>query len=80
MIILRIIAIVTLFCCRQPESSQRPTFPQLVELLSRADYELFMWEEADLKRMNNPQVKEIGAPLDTAKELYQDLQKSYMTL
>ena len=34
---------------RQPERSCRPTFPQLVEFLSRADFELFLWEEEDLK-------------------------------
>ena len=35
------------YCC--------PTFPQLVGLLSRADFELFVWEEEDLKpRDSNP--------------------------
>ena len=64
--------------CRQPESSHRPTFPQLVELLSRADFELFAWEEEDLRNSDPLQVKIIGAPLETAKNLYPDLQRSYI--
>ena len=51
------------FTFRQPECSCRPTFPQLVELLSRADFELFLWEEEDL-RNSDPRVKETGAPLE----------------
>ena len=63
---------------RQPESYRRPTFPQLVELLSRADFELFAWEEEDLKDSDPLQIKTIGAPLETAKNLYFDLQTSYI--
>ena len=63
---------------RQPESSLRPTFPQLVELLSRTDFELFVWEEEDLIG-SDPQVKMIGAPLEVAKNLYPELQRSYQT-
>ena len=62
---------------RLAESSHRPTFPQLVELLSRTDFELFVWEEEDL-RSSDPQVKVIGAPLETAKNLYPELQRSYL--
>ena len=61
---------------RQPERSRRPTFPQLVELLSRADFELFLWEEEDL-RNSDPRVKVIGAPLEVAMELYPELQRMY---
>ena len=64
---------------RQPESYRRPTFPQLVELLSRAVFELFAWEEEDLKERDPLQIKTIGAPLETAKNLYLDLQMTYIT-
>ena len=66
---------------RQPESGNRPTFPQLVELLSRADFELFTWEEEDLRNSTSDplKVKTTGAPLETAKNLYHDLQTSYIT-
>ena len=65
------------FTFRQPERSCRPTFPQLVELLSRADFELFLWEEEDL-RYSDPRVKEIGAPLEITTGLYPELQKMYL--
>jgi hypothetical protein len=63
---------------RQPDSCDRPTFPQLVELLSRADFELFAWEEEDLRDSDRLQVKTIGAPLETAKNLYPHLQTLYI--
>ena len=61
---------------RQPDSIQRPTFPQLIEMLSRTDFKLFAWEEEDL-RGGDLRVKVIGAPLETAKNLFLELQKSY---
>ena len=61
---------------RQPEKSCRPTFSQLVEMLSRADFELFIWEEEDLKGCDQ-RVKVIGAPLELARNLYSDLQNVY---
>ena len=45
-------------------------------MLSRADFELFAWEEEDLKDIE-PGAKVIGAPLESAKNLFLDLQKSY---
>ena len=68
---------ITVISNRKPESSRRPTFPQLVEMLSRADFELFAWEEEDLKD-SDPQVKLIGAPLEVAQDLYPELQRSYI--
>ena len=47
-----------------------------MEMLSRADFELFVWEEEDV-RNSDPQVKLIGAPLELAKDLYHELQISY---
>ena len=67
----------TMFIHRNREYSRRPTFPQLVELLSRTDFELLVWEEEDLIG-SDPQVKVIGAPLEVAKNLYPELQRSYL--
>ena len=61
---------------RKPKSSHRPTFTQLVEMLSRADFELFVWKEEDL-RDTDPRVKDIGAPLEVAEKLYLDIQNMY---
>ena len=49
---------------------------QLVEMLSRAEFELFVWEETDLKDFD-PQVKVIGALLEVSQKLYLDLQNMY---
>ena len=46
-------------------------------MLSRADFELFVWKEEDLKD-THPQVKDIGAPLEVAENIYLDLQNMYM--
>ena len=68
---------VTSLLHRHPDCSSRPTFPQLVEMLSRADFELFVWEEEEDLRNSDPQVKLIGAPLEVAKDLYHQLQRMY---
>ena len=68
---------VTILYDRHPKSSQRPSFSQLVEMLSQAEFELFVWEEADLKDFD-PQVKVIGAPLEVSQKLYFDLQNMYI--
>jgi hypothetical protein len=50
-----------------------------VELLSRADFELFLWEEEDLRNCgSDPRVREIGAPLEIATGLYAQLHKTYL--
>ena len=46
-------------------------------MLSRAEFELFEWEEEDIKDQD-PQVKVIGAPLEVARNLYPELQQSYV--
>ena len=61
---------------RCPESSKRPTFAQLVEMLSQADFELLLWREEDTQI--GPQVSVVGAPLEASKDLYSDLQKLYL--
>ena len=48
-----------------------------MEMLSQADFELFVWEEEDL-RNSDPQVKLVGAPLEVAKNLYPELQRVYL--
>ena len=77
-IVKSIIIIISCILHRHPDRSSRPTFPQLVEMLSRADFELFVWEEEDL-RNSDPQVKLIGAPLEVAKNLYHELQRVYLS-
>ena len=47
---------------RHPDRSSCHTFPQLVEMLSRSDFELFVWEEEDL-RNSDPPTTNAFAPL-----------------
>ena len=47
-------------------------------MLSRVDFELFAWEEGDLDGCD-PQAKVIGAPLETATNLYPELQRTYLS-
>ena len=63
-----------MYSFRRPESSRRPKFSELVEMLSRADFELhvFAWKEDDTKT-SNPQVKAIEVSLDVVRNFYQEL-------
>ena len=49
-----------------------------MELLSRADFELFVWNDEDVSNID-PEVKVIGAPLEVATNLYPELQKAYFS-
>ena len=64
------------FLYRHSETSRRPSFAQLVEMLSQADFELLLWREEDTQI--GPQVSVVGAPLEASKNLYSDLQRVYM--
>ena len=61
---------------RHPETGHRPSFAQLVEMHSRANFELLLWKESDIQ--TGPQVKVVGASLEASKNLYIDLQNVYM--
>ena len=71
-----LILYINVLSFRQPESSRRPTFSQLMEMLSRADFELFAWDEEDLNGCDQ-RIKVIGAPLELVQNLYTDLQNTY---
>ncbi|XP_064395470.1 uncharacterized protein LOC135342615 isoform X2 [Halichondria panicea] len=62
--------------CWHSETSRRPSFHQLVEMLSQADFELLLWNKTDSGV--GPQVTVVGASLEAAKNLYTDLQNAYM--
>ncbi|XP_064396494.1 RAF proto-oncogene serine/threonine-protein kinase-like isoform X2 [Halichondria panicea] len=62
--------------CWHSETSRRPSFHQLVEMLSQADFELLLWNKTDSGV--GPQVTVVGTSLEAAKNLYTDLQNAYM--
>ena len=61
--------------CRHPEASSRPTFADLQQVLSDTD-NLLSWSKEDTKV--HPQAVVLGAPLDTGKDLYPEVQLTYM--
>ena len=64
-------------CCRHPETSGRPSFASLVSRLSQPENQLLKWTDRD-KSIAHPQSTMLGAPLETASELYTNLQHLYL--
>ena len=65
--------------CRHPESSSRPTFSELLQVLSQgSETDLLRWSEEDMRV--HPQAAVLGAPLEAGKDLYIELQNAYQTL
>ncbi len=63
--------------CRHPEPSSRPDFVSVVQQLSLPDTRLLKWSEED--KATDPEAPTLGAGLDKAIDLYNDLQKRYVT-
>ena len=61
---------------RHPDSSSRPDFVSVVQQLSLPDTKLLKWSEED--KTIDPEAAILGAGLDKAVNLYQDLQKQYI--
>ncbi len=62
---------------RNPVSSQRPDFIEIVQQLSLPDTKLLMWSDED--RSVHPEATKLGADLLCAQELFKDLQTKYIT-
>lgn len=62
--------------CWHPERMSRPQFKEISNILKRPVVELFAWAEGDLR--SHPQCSVIGAPIEAGKDLYHDLQKTYI--
>ena len=63
--------------CRNPEKNQRPTFSDLHATLSDRIFALQMKRD-EIYNQQNSQAHTIGAPLDASKELFKDLQNTYI--
>ena len=64
-------------CYRHPETSGRPSFASLVSRLSQPENQLLKWTDRN-KNVTHSQSTMLGAPLETASNLYSDLQNTYM--
>ena len=63
--------------CRHPTTSDRPTSTSIVQSLTRSDSTLLKWVESD-KPADNPPAMQLGAPLEVSRDLYGNLQKTYL--
>jgi hypothetical protein len=62
---------------RHPQSSSRPDFVSVVQQLSLPDTKLLKWSEED--KATDPEATTLGAGLDKAMNLHEDLQHKYVT-
>ena len=62
--------------CRHPEASSRPSFSHLLRALSQPETELLSWSEEDIRV--HPQAAMLGTPLEAGKDLYIELQNTYI--
>ena len=61
---------------RHPETSSRPRFSQLLQALSSTITDLLSWSEEDMRV--HPQAAVLGASLEAGKDLYPELQGTYL--
>ena len=61
---------------RNPDPRLRPQFGQIMKLLSGKSEYLLGWSDED-KRIGGEDAMKLGAPLESANNLYHDLQLQY---
>ena len=61
---------------RNADKPSRPDFAELVHALSSPVTDLLSWSEEDMRV--HPQAAVLGAPLEAGKDLYPELQGTYM--
>ena len=63
---------------RNADKPSRPDFDELVRALSSPVTDLLSWSEEDVRV--HPQAAVLGAPLKAGKDLYPELQGTYMII
>ena len=61
---------------RNADKPSRPDFAELVHAVSSPVTDLLSWSEEDMRV--HPQAAVLGAPLEAGKDLYPELQGTYM--
>jgi len=64
-------------CGRNPEPRSRPQFRQITRILANDSKYLLGWSDED-KQIGGDDAVILGAPLDSANDLYIDLQHKYI--
>ena len=67
---------IVLLITRNVDKPSRPDFAELLHTLSSPVTDLLSWSEEDMKV--HPQAAVLGAPLEAGKDLYPELQGTYM--
>ncbi|XP_065899435.1 uncharacterized protein [Dysidea avara] len=62
--------------CWNPQHKLRPSFSNLIRVISQPSYVLFHWFEED-KQTAGPECDVVGAPIEAGHNLYPDLQNMY---
>ena len=63
---------------RNPDKSARPQFREIVQTLSQSEDELLFVPEGVTRA--HPQASVLGAPLEAGRDLYTQLQNTYMPI
>ena len=61
---------------RNPDPRSRPQFGQITKLLAGNTGYLLGWSDKD-KQISGEEATKLGAPLESAYDLYSDLQQTY---
>ena len=67
---------IVLLIIRNADKASRPDFAELVRALSSPATDLLSWSEEDMRVHSQAAV--LGAPLEAGKDLYPELQGTYM--
>ena len=73
---LEIVAIHTITLLRHPESSERPSFRDIVLTLASGEKNVLNIPEEDSS--TNPLAGVLGAPLEAGENMYSELQRRYI--
>ena len=63
--------------CRNPTPDERPLICRLIQELQRSDFQLLKWSADDVN-VYSKETRTIGAPLNLGKELFEELQNTYL--
>ncbi len=69
--------LTTISYYRHPDVDQRPCFGEIVQQLQKPDFHILKWSAEDVNA-HGQEVRKLGAPSHLGKELYEDLQRTYL--
>ena len=67
----------TLYMYRHPNAEERLIFCDIIQQLQRSDFHILKWSAEDTNKYSK-ETRTIGSPLDSGKELFKELQHTYI--